>query len=280
MRDDGVPERLEGLGPVHALDPSGREPHEPRVEVDREATGVVERMRGRTHHLLPSSDRGLVDAERVSPSITFGRFPICSVQRRPSDLLPFDPGPFLSRAVGVGRSRTQSIRPRLWFPTIPLRECPRSAQIESDAVGVGTLSKDEDPLSSVGSANGGRSKMDPLRIEPRFGNVPEKISDGVLPRSVCCSVTHSPSESEQTGDVLDEDGARLEIEDESMELGPEVSLVVFPPSGSCMRERLARESPCEDINSRRAIARGSPLFAPVSAFVRSFRARQDSGDSR
>jgi hypothetical protein len=137
---------------------------------------------------------------------------------------------FWSAALGVGHWRIASVR------VVPLCITPVVVVcLPADALSrVLAVGQNEDPLSSVGRTNVGRSKTHPLRIEPEIGQTSKESSN--------------PIPGNEASDVLHEDEARSHLANDPQELVDEVSLVVAAPLLSCRGVRLARDAAKDEIH--------------------------------
>jgi hypothetical protein len=155
--------------------------------------------------------------------------------RRSGPPSPCVPAPFVSEVRGGGRSctvidsganvgsRPSAFLSLAWYcSNVPPGSC---------AAGVG--SNDEQALSTVGGSHVGCAKQAPLRIEPRFGQVPENVSE---PQSEMAGhvLQHDPSGSKNANCLCDE--------------RPEVSDIFAPFALPGVAERLARVASGEDID--------------------------------
>lgn len=136
--------------------------------------------------------------------------------------------PFQSRLAGV--AHVFATRPRFCLIDAPelsdrfvLSRCVR--------VGVGQT---EPPLSLVWSANVGRCETEPFRIVPCFGQRPENVVD---------------PHSKDAWDVFQEDESRSHLANDSINVGPEPSIVVESGALADNGDWLARESRSDEIHN-------------------------------
>ena len=101
-------------------------------------------------------------------------------------------------------------------------------RVPADAVGVG--SNNEDPLPAMASANGGRRKHTPLRIEPEAGQVSKYGAK--CPHNCSCAVSHTPRAGlhvaisgcvKETWDIFEHHQTGTERVDCADDLGPQPS---------------------------------------------------------
>lgn len=104
-----------------------------------------------------------------------------------------------------------------------------------EAVGVG--SEQEETIAEVRGADGCRGNAVPFATPPARDHVPDDLREG------------SPAvDGEQTGHVFDEQDARVALDGDSPDIGPEPSLVVDTASVARDACRLAREPRSDEIH--------------------------------
>jgi hypothetical protein len=102
------------------------------------------------------------------------------------------------------------------------------------------VGQQEEALAEMGCPDLGRAEHVPLRIEPERGQRSHNLVEGA-----------APADSEEVGDVLEEDQSRASCADNASDLGPEPALVLdtAPPAGAA--GRLAGEASRDDIHARK-----------------------------
>ena len=140
-----------------------------------------------------------------------------------------------SLPAGVGQSVASSRRHR----KPPSSSCRRAIAAgeraplllsPSATVAVG---QDEEPFSSVGRSNVGRSQAQPLRIEPERGQVTQDASN---------------SHGKQTWDVFQEDEAWSHFANHPGNVGPEPPFVVLPSTLAGDADGLAGKAAMDEIH--------------------------------
>ncbi len=118
----------------------------------------------------------------------------------------------------------------------------------------------------MGCANGGRGEQTPLRIEPEVGKIPAD--------------TVEPSESNKSGDVLQEHESRSHVSHDPGNVRPEPSLIIDTVTPSCGRERLTVETGSDEIHSatpRATVERADVIPDRSEIQVRLFHPGHESG---
>jgi hypothetical protein len=161
-------------------------------------------------------------------------------------------------ALGVGQSRSRSVR----FP--PLERVPEQAR------GVGHLvpladGEDEQPLALVGRADFRRREEACRKL---VAHADQSAGD------------FGAAEAEMMGDILEEHEVRLDLADDTGDMGPEVARVVRAPSLARDGERLARIARSDDVHraAPRAAVEGANVVPDNSLIQgRVFHPRHESG---
>jgi hypothetical protein len=146
----------------------------------------------------------------------------------------------LALALGVGQSRSSSVR----LP--PLERVPEQARGVGQVVALAD-GEDEQPFALVGGAHFRRR---------------EEACRKFVAHADQASGDLGESEAEMMGDILKEDEGRLDLADDTGDMGPEVARVVRAPALASDRERLARIARKDDIHAAapRAAVEGSNVI--------------------
>jgi hypothetical protein len=134
--------------------------------------------------------------------------------------------PLLSPALGVGQSRSSSVR----FP--PLDRAPEQARGVGQVVSLAD-GEDEQPLALVRRADFRRREEACRKL---VAHADQSAGD------------FGEAEAEMMGDILEEDEGRFDLADDAGDMRPEVARVVRAPALSRDRERLARIARSDDVH--------------------------------
>lgn len=189
--------------------------------------------------------------------------------RSGSDLAPF----VASLARGVGRSPRVARVCKLIVPALGRSNSPPFPLIPfwldpyDDALGVG--SEQEETISRVNGADGGRGNTVPFRRPPARAQVPEDLRE-----------RGSTVNAEQSGNVLDEEPPRAGLAHDAPDVGPEPPLIVDAESLPCDGCSLAGEPGNDEIHSSaiRAAVEGFQIVEDRTRIHETFdHSRSDDG---
>lgn len=166
--------------------------------------------------------------------------------------------PLLSPAIGVGQSRSTSVR----FP--PLDRVPEQARGVGQFVALAD-GEDEQPLALVGRADFRRCEE---ACRKAVAHADQSAGD------------LGEAEAEMMGDILEEDEGSFDLADDAGDMRPEVARVVGTPALARDGERLARIARSDDVHraTPRAAVEGSNVVPDNSLIQgRVFHPRHESG---
>jgi len=164
----------------------------------------------------------------------------------------------LALARDVGQSRSNSVR----FP--PLDRVPEQARGVGQAV-VFADGKDEEPLAFVGRADFRRREE---ACRKAVAHADQSAGD------------FGETEPQMMGDIFEKDEGRLDLADDTGDMGPEVARIIRTPALARDAERLARIARSDDVHraAPRAAVEGSNVVPDNSLIQgRVFHPRHESG---
>ena len=164
----------------------------------------------------------------------------------------------MALARDVGQSRSNSVR----FP--PLDRVPEQARGVGQAV-VFADGKDEEPLAFVGRADFRRREE---ACRKAVAHADQSAGD------------FGETEPQMMGDIFEKDEGRLDLADDTGDMGPEVARIIRTPALARDAERLARIARSDDVHraAPRAAVEGSNVVPDNSLIQgRVFHPRHESG---